>query len=183
MMPGPAGQPALRGMVPDLPDIGWREPPSAAAFGGISLVHEAAAKSASAAYPSPAPIAAAIMPRVARAAARAITDRLRRAYSARLDAARPLRQAAQRRAAIPSHQLPQVGRGSFAGVKEISPCFPRPAVARCQWSPNGTRHNRPFVASKIICGNGSNQCKQLMSDDCGVIPSRLSLADDHSGVN
>src|SRR5260370_1296570 len=25
MMPGPAGQPALRGMVPDLPDIGWRE--------------------------------------------------------------------------------------------------------------------------------------------------------------
>ena len=69
MMPGPAGQPALRGMVPDLPDIGWREPPSAAAFGGISLVHEAAAKSASAAYPSPAPIAAAIMPRVARAAA------------------------------------------------------------------------------------------------------------------
>src|SRR6267142_1263764 len=91
MMPGPAGQPALRGMVPDLPDIGWREPPSAAAFGGISLVHEAAANSASAAYPSPAPIAAAIMPRVARAAARAITDRLRRAYSARLDAARPFR--------------------------------------------------------------------------------------------
>src|ERR1700730_1613482 len=136
MMPGPAGQPALRGMVPDLPDIGWREPPSAAAFGGISLVHEAAANSASAAYPSPAPIAAAIMPRVARAAARAITDRLRRAYSARLDAARPLRQAAQRRlgasAAIPSHQLPQLGRGSLAGVKEISPCFPRPAVARCQ---------------------------------------------------
>ena len=39
MMPGPAGQPALRGMVPDLPDIGWREPPSAAVFGGISLVH------------------------------------------------------------------------------------------------------------------------------------------------
>jgi hypothetical protein len=60
MMPGPAGQPALRGMVPDLPDIGWREPPSAAVFGGISLVHEAAAISASAAYPSPAPIAAAI---------------------------------------------------------------------------------------------------------------------------
>ena len=58
MMPGPAGQPALRGMVPDLPDIGWREPPSPAVFGGISLVHEAAAISASAAYPSPAPIAA-----------------------------------------------------------------------------------------------------------------------------
>jgi hypothetical protein len=54
MMPGPAGEPALRGMVPDLPDIGWREPPSAAVFGGISLVHEAAAISASAAYPSPA---------------------------------------------------------------------------------------------------------------------------------
>jgi hypothetical protein len=29
MMPGPASQPALPGMVPDLPDIGWREPPSA----------------------------------------------------------------------------------------------------------------------------------------------------------
>ena len=63
MIPGPAGQPALRGMVPDLPDIGWREPPSPAVFGGISLVHEAAAISASAAYPSPAPIAAAITAR------------------------------------------------------------------------------------------------------------------------
>jgi len=109
MMPGPAGQPALRGMVPDLPDIGWREPPSAAAFGGISLVHEAAAISASAAYPSPAPIAAAITPRAASAAARAITDRLRRAYSARSDAARPLRGAAQRclgaSAASPVHKL------------------------------------------------------------------------------
>src|SRR5947209_7515252 len=29
MMPGPASQPALPGMVPDLPDIGWREPPCA----------------------------------------------------------------------------------------------------------------------------------------------------------
>src|SRR5580700_7084012 len=96
MMPGPAGQPALRGMVPDLPDIGWREPPSPAVFGGISLVHEAAAISASAAYPSPAPIAAAITARAARAAARATTDRLRRACSARSDAALPLRGAAQR---------------------------------------------------------------------------------------
>src|SRR5690242_3214770 len=86
MMPGPAGQPALRGMVPDLPDIGWREPPSAVIFGGIFLVHEAAAISTSAAYPSPAPIAAAITARTASAAARAITDRLRRAYSARSDA-------------------------------------------------------------------------------------------------
>jgi len=105
MMPGPAGQPALRGMVPDLPDIGWREPPSAAVFSGISLVHEAAAISASAAYPSPA----AITPRAASAAARAITDRLRRAYSARSDAARPLRGAAQRclgaSAASPVHKL------------------------------------------------------------------------------
>jgi hypothetical protein len=80
MMPGPAGQPALRGMVPDLPDIGWREPPSAAVFGGISLVHEAAAISASAAYPS----AAAITARAARAATRAITDRLRRALLDRM---------------------------------------------------------------------------------------------------
>src|SRR6202035_2732867 len=97
MMPGPAGQPALRGMVPDLPDIGWREPPSPAVFCGISFVHEAAAISASAAYPSAAPIAAAITAitaRAARTAARAITDRLRRAYSARSDAARPLRNAA-----------------------------------------------------------------------------------------
>ena len=90
MMPGPAGQPALRGMVPDLPDIGWREPPSPAVFGGISFVHEAAAISASAAYPNPAPTAAAITVRAARAAARVITDRLRRACSARSDAARPL---------------------------------------------------------------------------------------------
>jgi hypothetical protein len=82
MMPSPAGQPALRGMVPDLPDTGWREPPSAAVFDGISLVHDAASISASATYPSPAPIAAAITARAARAAARAITDRLRRAYSA-----------------------------------------------------------------------------------------------------
>src|SRR4029077_12453428 len=95
MMPGPAGQPALRGMVPDLPDIGWREPPSAAVFGGTSPVHEATAISASATYPSPAPIAA-ITARAVRAAARASTDRLRRAYSARSDAARPLRGAAQR---------------------------------------------------------------------------------------
>jgi hypothetical protein len=36
MMPGPAGQPALRGMAPDLSDIGGREPPSAAIFGAIS---------------------------------------------------------------------------------------------------------------------------------------------------
>jgi hypothetical protein len=57
-------------MVPDLPDIGWREPPSAAVFGGISLAHEAAAISAGAAYPSPRPITA----RAARVAARAITD-------------------------------------------------------------------------------------------------------------
>jgi hypothetical protein len=63
-MAGPAGQPALRGMVPDLPDIGWREPPSAAVFGGISLVHEAAAISASAAYPN---------------AGRALLDRMQRA--------------------------------------------------------------------------------------------------------
>jgi hypothetical protein len=82
MMPGPAGQPALRSMVPDLADIGWREPPSAAVFGGISLVHEAAAISASVAYPSPAPIAAAIIASTARAAARAIIDCFRRAYSA-----------------------------------------------------------------------------------------------------
>jgi hypothetical protein len=75
MMPGPAGQPALRGMVPDLSDIGRREPPSAAIFGTISLVHEAAAISASAAYLSPSPIAAAIMARAVRVAARAITDR------------------------------------------------------------------------------------------------------------
>src|ERR1700724_58182 len=92
IMPRPIGQPVLRGIVPDLPDIGWREPPSPAVFGGISLVHEAAAISASAAYPSPAPIAA----RAPRAAARAITDRLRRACSARSDAALPLRGAAQR---------------------------------------------------------------------------------------
>jgi hypothetical protein len=83
MMPRPIGQPVLRGIVPDLPDIGWREPPSAAVFGGISLVHEAAAISTSAAYPSPAPIAAA---RAARVPARAITNRLRRAYAARSDA-------------------------------------------------------------------------------------------------
>src|ERR1700674_5865799 len=105
MIPGPAGQPALRGVVPDLPDIGWREPPSAAVFGGISFVHEAAAISANAAYPSPAAITA----RAARAAARAITDRLQRADSARSDAARPLRDAAQRclgaSAASPSHKL------------------------------------------------------------------------------
>ena len=63
IMPRPIGQPVLRGIVPDLPDIGWREPPSPAVFGGISLVHEAAAISASAAYPSPAPIAAAITAR------------------------------------------------------------------------------------------------------------------------
>src|SRR5712671_2871935 len=106
-------------MAPDLPDIGWREPPSAAVFSGISLVHEAAAISASAAYPSPA----AITPRAASAAARAITDRLRRAYSARSDAARPLRGAAQRclgaSAASPVHKLREVGQGSFAGVKGI----------------------------------------------------------------
>ena len=82
IMPGPACQPALRDMVPDLPDIGWREPPSAAVFGGISLVHEAAAISTSAAYPSPAPITA----RAARVSARAIGNRLRRAYAARSDA-------------------------------------------------------------------------------------------------
>jgi len=76
IMPGPAGQPALRGMVSDLPDIGWREPPSAA------VVHEAAAISASVAYPSPAPIAAAIIASTASAAARAIIDCLRRGYSA-----------------------------------------------------------------------------------------------------
>ena len=82
MMPGPAGQPALRGMVPDLPDIGWREPPSPPVFGGISFVHEAAAISASVAYPSPAPIAVAIIASTASAAARAIIDSLRRGYSA-----------------------------------------------------------------------------------------------------
>src|ERR1700719_58676 len=82
IMPRPIGQPVLRGIVPDLPDIGWREPPSAAGFGGISLVHEAAAISTSAAYPSPAPIAA----RAGRVAGRAITNRLRRAYAARSDA-------------------------------------------------------------------------------------------------
>ena len=82
MMPGPAGQPALRGIVPDLPDVGWREPPFAGVFGAISLVHEAAAISASMAYPSPAPIAAAIIASTVRAAARAITDCLGRAYSA-----------------------------------------------------------------------------------------------------
>jgi hypothetical protein len=82
MMPGPVGQPALRGIVPDLPDVGWREPPFAAVFGAISLVHEAAAISASMAYPSPAPIAAAIIASTVRAAARAITDCLGRAYSA-----------------------------------------------------------------------------------------------------
>jgi hypothetical protein len=86
IMPRPIGQPVLRGIVPDLPDIGWREPPSAAVFGGISLVHEAAAISASAAYPGPAPIAAAITARAARVPARAITNRLRRAYVARSDA-------------------------------------------------------------------------------------------------
>ena len=109
----------MRGMVPDLPDIGWREPPSAAVFGGISLVHEAAAISASAAYPSPAPIAAAITPRAASAAARAITDRLRRAYSARSDAARPLQRCLGASAASPVHKLREVGQGSFAGVKGI----------------------------------------------------------------
>src|SRR5882762_219283 len=113
MMPGPAGQPALRGMVPDLPDIGWREPPSAAVFGGISLVHEAAAISASAAYPSPAPIAAAITVRAARAAARAITDRLRRADSDESDAARFLRDGPQEVlgaiAAGPPHKKQKVG--------------------------------------------------------------------------
>ena len=86
IMPCPVGQPVLRGIVPDLPDIGWREPPSAAVFGGISLVHEAAAISTSTAYPSPAPIAAAITARAARVPARAITNRLRRAYAARSDA-------------------------------------------------------------------------------------------------
>ena len=86
IMPRPIGQPVLRGIVPDLPDIGWREPPSAAVFGGISLVHEAAAISTSTAYPSPAPIAAAITARAARVPARAITNRLRRAYAARSDA-------------------------------------------------------------------------------------------------
>jgi hypothetical protein len=86
IMPRPIGQPVLRGIVPDLPDIGWREPPSAAVFGGISLVHEAAAISASAAYPGPAPIAAAITARAARVPVRAITNRLRRAYVARSDA-------------------------------------------------------------------------------------------------
>src|SRR5712671_1141857 len=50
-------------------------------------------------------------------------------------------------------------------------------------SPDGTQQNLAFVASKIICGNCLNQLKQLMIDDCGVILSRLSLADDHSGVN
>src|SRR5712671_4270481 len=109
IMPSPASQPALRGMVPDLPDIGWREPPSAAVFAGISLVHEAAAISASVAYPSPAPIAAAITARAAKAAARAITNRLRRAYSARSDATRLLRGAAQRclsaSAASPVHKM------------------------------------------------------------------------------
>ena len=84
--PRPIGQPVLRGIVPDLPDIGCREPPSAAVFGGISLVHEAAAISTSTAYPSPAPIAAAITARAARVPARAITNRLRRAYAARSDA-------------------------------------------------------------------------------------------------
>jgi len=82
IMPSPAGQPASRDMVPDLPDIGWREPPSAAVFGVISLVHEAAAISASVAYPSPTPIAAAIIASTASAAARAIIDCLRRGYSA-----------------------------------------------------------------------------------------------------
>ena len=86
IMPRPIGQPVLRGIVPDLPDIGWREPPSAAVFGGISLVHEAAAISTSAAYASPAPITAAITARAARVPARAITNRLRRAYAARSDA-------------------------------------------------------------------------------------------------
>jgi hypothetical protein len=86
IMPRTIGQPVLRGIVPDLPDIGWREPPSAAVFGGISLVHEAAAISTSTAYPSPAPIAAAITARAARVPARAITNRLRRAYAARSDA-------------------------------------------------------------------------------------------------
>ena len=86
IMPRPIGQPVLRGIVPDLPDIGWREAPSAAVFGGISLVHEAAAISTSTAYPSPAPIAAAITARAARVPARAITNRLRRAYAARSDA-------------------------------------------------------------------------------------------------
>src|SRR5260370_32246366 len=74
MMPGPTGQPALRGMVPDLLDIGGREPPSAAVFGGISLVHEAAAISASVAYPSPAPVSAAIIASTAQAAPRAVID-------------------------------------------------------------------------------------------------------------
>ena len=90
MMPGPAGQPALRGMVPNpnLPDIGQREPPSAAVFGEISLVHEAAAIGASAAYPSPTPIAAAItrgrpgrqlaQSQIA-SAGRALLDRMQRA--------------------------------------------------------------------------------------------------------
>src|ERR1700738_2210835 len=86
MMLGPAGQPALRGMVPDLPDIGWREPPSPAVFGGISLVHEAAAIGTSAAYPSPAPIAAAITAGAAGGPACAIPHRLRRTCDARSDA-------------------------------------------------------------------------------------------------
>jgi hypothetical protein len=64
MMPGPA-QPALRGIVvPDLSDVGWREPPFAAVFGAISLVHEAAAISASVAYPSVAPIERTLLDRI-----------------------------------------------------------------------------------------------------------------------
>jgi hypothetical protein len=54
-------------MVPDLPDIGWREPPSGAVFGGISLVHEATGITTSAAYPSPAPVAASATREPARA--------------------------------------------------------------------------------------------------------------------
>src|ERR1700730_5852731 len=77
IMPCPAGQPALWGMVPDLPDIGWREPSSPAVFAGISLVHEAAAISASVAYPSPAPIAAAIT--AIASDGRTLLDRMHRA--------------------------------------------------------------------------------------------------------
>jgi hypothetical protein len=123
MMPGPAGQPALRGMMPDLSDIGRREPPSAAIFGAISLVHEAAAISASAAYLSPSPIAAAIMARAVRVAARAITDRPRRAYPARSDAARPLRENSTRMSGRECSQpvaSAAISRaGTFAGVKGI----------------------------------------------------------------
>jgi hypothetical protein len=82
-------------LVPvSIPKASSMPPLERAVFGGISIVHKATAIGASAAYPSPAPTAAAITARAATAAARAITDRLRRAYSARSDAARPLRSAA-----------------------------------------------------------------------------------------